>query len=289
MTNNGYMLMRGIGLFMNYLSENLLSILALTAMFSAFHLIFLSGGALRDFTEKAARFDTVRVYAKSFPDSILNKLSSAEGVEGIEKVYSQTDAKEYITSSAAFSASFEALPAEYFPSFAELKINPEYRNYDSLKKLSDELSGTVGIDSVSFGEKWIEALGRMRFSVEAALALCAAIFAAAGGIIIYHTVAVSFYRYRREVRIYAVVGGTRTFIIIPFVVVSACISLICFVFSLFIFHILSRVISSEVSAVINISFSHSSFYWIIFALLSLIISMLAGFVSSRHFLNHRLS
>jgi cell division transport system permease protein len=287
--SGSYMLMRGVSLFMKYLSENALSILALTALFAAFHIIFLTGGALKDFTENAARFDTVRVYAQTFPDPLMDKISSASGVERVQKVYSPADTKEYISSSAAFTATLETLPVDFFPSFAELKIEPEYQNYNGLKRISEELSGINGVESVSFGEKWIEGLSKLRFSVEAALAVCAAIFAAAAGIIIYQTVSISLYRYRREVRIYAVVGGTRSFIIVPFVVVSACISLICLFFSSLIFYLLSGVIRSELSAVIYIPFSQNSYYWGIFAAFALAISIIAGFISARRFLIYRLS
>jgi cell division transport system permease protein len=283
------MIMRGISLFIKYLSENTLAILALTALFAAFHLIFLSGGALNSYTKNASRFDVMRVYARDFSPLILEQLSSAEEVENIEKIYSPAETREYMALSASFTDSFEPLPIEFFPSFAELKIKAEYRSYNSLKNLANELSAINGVDSVSFGEKWIEGFARLRFSVEALLALCSAIFAAAGGIIIYQTITVSLFRYRREVRIYAVVGGTRTFIIVPFVVAAACISLICFAFSTLAFYLLAKLIRPVVVQMVDIPFSPTPCYWCIFALLSLIISMFAGFISSRHFLNHRLS
>jgi cell division transport system permease protein len=288
-SSGSYMLMRGVSLFIKYLSENTLSILALTALFAAFHLIFLTGGALRDFAENAARFDTVRVYAQTFPDTLMDKISSADGVERVEKVYSPSDTKEYVSASAAFTAVIETLPSDFFPSFAELKVKPEYRNYNDLKRISEELSGFSGVESVSFGEKWIEGLSKLRFSLEAVLAVCAAIFAAAGGIIIHQTVSVSLYRYRREIRIYAVVGGTRAFVIVPFVVVSACISIICLLFSSVIFRLLAGIIRSKASAILNIHFAQSYGYWAAFAFISLTISMLSGFISAKHFLNRRLS
>jgi cell division transport system permease protein len=287
--NGGYMVMRGVSLFIKYISENILSILALTALFTAFHIIFLAGGALRDFTETAVRFDTMRVYAQDFPDQMMDKISSAAGVEAVEKVYSPSDTKAYISSSAASPSALDALPAEFFPAFAEIKIKPEYRDIDSLKHLSEELSAVNGVESVSFGEKWMEELGKLRLSVEAVLAICAAIFTAAGCVIIYQTVSVTLFRYRREVRIYAVVGGTRAFIIIPFMVVSACICAICFVLSLFIFNFSAGFIRSGLSGVTGIALTQNPHYWEVFAALSLTVSVFAGFFSAKHFLNRRLS
>jgi cell division transport system permease protein len=281
--------MRGVSLFIKYIPQNALSIVAVTALFATFHLLFFAGGALRDFAAEAARFDTIRVYAAQFPPALMDRLSAAEGVDSVETVYSPSDTKDYLVSSAAFADTLKMLPTEFFPSFAEIKVKPEYRNTEALRRLADELSGASGVETVSFGEKWVSELSALRLSLDAVLAVCAALFAVTCGIIIYQTVSVTLYRYRREVRIYAVVGGTHSFIIIPFVVVSACISLICAILSFVIFTFLANFLLASVQGVINIPFVQNVYYWAVFAAFALASSMFAGYTSARHFLIRRLA
>ncbi len=281
-----FIVIRGIRLFLNYFKGNILSILALSALFLILHTAFSLGGGIARFADSAARFDTLRVYP-SEKVNLQTLAKSAERAPGVESVtvYSRKDTKEYIKQNAPAINGIDTLPDGIFPPFLEVIAAEGYRNVDSLEQLSARLKDLPGVESVSYGQEWAKRLSGSKNAVSAILFIAVIVFAAAGAVIIYQTVSVTLYKYRGEIRVYSVVGGTGTFITWPFAVLSVCIGALCAAVSLLAYLILHMAFLSSLEDALGLTLSLSRWYCLAFFIAALAVTKLAGFVSAANFLN----
>jgi len=103
------------------------------------------------------------------------------------------------------------------PSF-ELKLKEEVLTPDLVKKKADEIIKIQGVDDVQYAEKWLSSLysvsKALRFS---SLAIGVAIFTAVT-FIIYSTIKIFFYRRKDEIETLKLLGATRMFTRMPFLI-----------------------------------------------------------------------
>lgn len=276
-----FIFFRGIKLFGGYLKSNLISLLALSSLFIILHTAFSIGTGMAEFASSAARFDQIRVYPEGervvkSVETQLNHLDEAESI----KYYSAKDAKTYIQNNSQSVEGLDRLPEELFPVFFEITVKPEYRNVESLEKISSGIAAYDGVNKTSYGKEWAEQLAKGKNAVISLLAVVSILFALVGTVVIYQTVSISLYRYRKEVKVYGIVGGTRIFIVLPFVLVSLLMALSCSALSLAGYFLFRAVFLEPVERVLGLSMSVDMLYIWLFLAVAAAVSIAAGAVST---------
>ncbi|GAB7140992.1 hypothetical protein RsTz2092_09500 [Deferribacterales bacterium RsTz2092] len=278
--------LRGLRLFVHYVRTDVLAVLALTALFVALHILFALGFGVAAFTEVATRSDNIRVYMDGTDSSLIDgariMLEEKKIAIAID-YYDSKESKQLVLANAAGVNGADELPEEMFPTFFLLKLKDSKLDVEALEKLSAELANITGVESVSYGGEWARKLETARLAISVLMVVIAAIFAISATVIVHHTISVALYRYRRTIRIYSIVGGTRAFIVSPFVVTAATLGTVSAALSLVCYKIANWVILSNVSDALGLNVAVNIRYVEIFIALAFAISAISGFSSARKF------
>jgi cell division transport system permease protein len=282
-----FMLMRGIVLSIRYLKVNFLSAVALVALFTVLHIMFALGSSAVWFAQNASNFDKIRVYYTADADltQFEAELSAISGVESVRR-FSASETKNFIAENAPAISGINSLPDGFFPEFFEATVRSEFKNIEALEALSSEIYGISGVDSVSYGKAWAERMAEGRAALWKILWICAIFFLFAALVIIYQTINISMYRYRSEIRVYSVMGGTAAFITLPFVVVAALMGVVCSLLSCGLYALTRIFCLAPLGEALGLSFGLGSEYFLLFGAGALLASTLAGFISSAVFLKN---
>ena len=146
-------------------------------------------------------------------------LAEAKRVPGVEKA-------EWVSRAAALerfrkrlgaeTALLDGLEENPLPASIEVELAPDSRSPEGLKRVADALAGLRGVAEVSGGHAWVDGYTRaIALLRSGALALGGAL-ALAALVIVTNTIRLAVYARRDEIDILMLVGGTRTFVSIPF-------------------------------------------------------------------------
>lgn len=112
----------------------------------------------------------------------------------------------------------EGLKENPLPSSFELKLKSELLNPSFVKRKAAEINNMTGVDEVQYGEKWLSSLNTIsRIMKLSAIFLGSAIFLAII-FISYNTIKIFFYRRNDEIETLKLLGATRGFIRLPFLI-----------------------------------------------------------------------
>lgn len=107
------------------------------------------------------------------------------------------------------------------PASLVVTIAPAYRSSQAVKRLSERLSVLPGVAQVQYSQDWIESLaGLVRYFELGALAV-GMILSVASMTIIANTVRLTLYARKDEIEIMRLIGATRAFINIPYLLEGA--------------------------------------------------------------------
>lgn len=119
------------------------------------------------------------------------------------------------------------------PSSFELKLKNELLNTSTVKQKAAQISSMTGVDEVQYGEKWLSSLNTIsRIMKLSASFLGTAIFIAII-FITYNTIKIFFYRRNDEIETLKLLGATRGFIRLPFLIEGLFIGLMGGIFGSF--------------------------------------------------------
>ena len=114
------------------------------------------------------------------------------------------------------SSVLDELKTNPLPSSFELKLKRELLKPAIVKEKAEQISRMSGIDDVQFGDKWLSSLNTITNVMKTgALALGCSILLAII-FITYNTIKILFYRKSEEIETLKLLGATRTFIRLPF-------------------------------------------------------------------------
>lgn len=282
-----FVFFRGLGLFFRYSRSSFIAFVALTGLFLMIHVGFSIGSSIDSFIKSVANFDSIRVYLFSDEDIdidlLYSKISSFSQVKSVTK-FSSSDTKSYIKAHSLAIDGIDDLSNDMFPVFLDVVLKDEYHNLESLKQAASDFSEIDGVDSVGYGKEWAEKMDKAEVAMFTLLSVAACLFAFIGALIVYQTISVVLYRYRDEIKVYSVVGATKIFIILPFIVMAVFMDALCFVASFIFYIIFNRMFITELQNMVGLKFGLSFEYVVVFVILSVFSSSLAAFVSSNNFL-----
>ena len=159
--------------------------------------------------------NTLKEFFQNDPDIIEVKyISKGEAVEELKLV---------LGSNARI---IEELNENPLPSSLELRLKSELLKPSFVKQKAAQINNMTGVDEVQYGEKWLSSLNTIsRIMKLSATFLGAAIFIAII-FITYNTIKIFFYRRNDEIETLKLLGATRGFIRLPFLIEGLLIGLI---------------------------------------------------------------
>jgi cell division transport system permease protein len=108
------------------------------------------------------------------------------------------------------------LPASYVVTLA-----PAFRSSEGIKRWAERARTITGVDQVQYSQDWIDALGNLVRYMEVAAMIVGVILSAACVTIIASTIRLTLYARRDEIEILGMIGATKAFIRIPYVLEGA--------------------------------------------------------------------
>lgn len=225
-----YLVMRGIGRFMLDFKPNMVSLITLCTLIFVYHILFAAGGGASAFLKHVAEVKSVRAYiqlnAASDYNNILSNIYSINGVSSAI-YFSPADAKRYVEENAPNIGGLKSFSEEFFPAFIE--ITPRNSNdQTSIDNIASAASKIAGIESVSYGKEVMTRFLNVSRGATVFMLILSALFTISVTFVIYNTVKLSLYKFRDEIKLYALVGATRSFITIPFAVSALLVGLTAF-------------------------------------------------------------
>lgn len=280
-----FLLMRGLGMFLREFRVNFLSLITLATLIFVYHLICTVGTGTASFLSHIAQVNTIRAYLVSGTvntEKILKDISDiAENAE--IKYYSPKDAKEFVIKNAPNIAGMKSFADEFFPAFIE--ITPQKGSGENVyEKIESAASKIKGVDSVSYGKEFMSRFVMISRASWAFMFVISVLFAVAVSFTIYNTVKLSMYKFKDEIRLTSLVGGTRPFISMPYVFSSVLQAVAAYSSATAIFIIVFNIFNNNVlyQVGINIFKTQSTFYFMaafIFTCLITVAAAMAGVVS----------
>ena len=149
--------------------------------------------------------------------SLAARASSIPGVERVEFV-SQEQALESFRARLGDSALLEAIEANPLPASLAIALDSDHRTPVAVAAVSEALHALPGVEDVAGGETWIDGYARALRLVRSAGMGLGVVLALATLLIITNTIRLAVYARRDELSILALVGASRTFLRVPFLI-----------------------------------------------------------------------
>lgn len=213
-----YLVMRGIGKFFKDFKPNIVSLITLSTLIFVYNVFFAAGDGASSFLKHVSEVKSVRVYLQAGSDApfALSEISRLNGV--LKAVYfSPAQAKAFVEENAPGVAGMGSFSEDFFPSFIE--ISPENpRDPQILDNIAASASKINGVESVSYGKDVMNKFLNVSRGAMIFMIVVSGLFTISTAFVLYNTVKLSLYKFREEIRLYALVGATRSFISTPFIV-----------------------------------------------------------------------
>lgn len=107
------------------------------------------------------------------------------------------------------------------PASLEIHLLPEARTAEAIAILDDSLDGLPGIDELAHGQEWIAGYARAVALVRTGATIISIVLGLAALLIVANTIRLAVYARRDELEILALVGASRTFVRVPFLLEGA--------------------------------------------------------------------
>src|SRR5690606_1330817 len=140
---------------------------------------------------------------------------AAPGVAGVELV-TKDDALARFERIAGSAELLAGLAENPLPPSLEIRLAPEARTEEALAVLTAELADARGIDELAHGQEWIEGYARAIALVRGLALGLGVVLALAALLIVANTIRLAIYARRDELDILALVGASRTFVRVPY-------------------------------------------------------------------------
>ena len=146
----------------------------------------------------------------------------------VEVIYISEDEalKELRTILGEDASILENLESNPLPSSFELKLKRDLLEPVFVKKKAEEIKKMSGIAEVQYGEKWLTSLNTVSRIMKASSLFLGGAILIAIIFITYNTIKIFFYRRKEEIETLKLLGATKSFIRLPFLIEGLVIGII---------------------------------------------------------------
>ena len=143
-------------------------------------------------------------------------VETVEGVESVRVVSKQEAMERFRAGVGRGGALLDGLGENPLPASLEITLVPERRSPAGMAVVVEALTGLPGIDELASGQDWVEGYLRFVALIRGLAFGLGAILVLATLLIVANTIRLAFYARRDELDILALVGASRTFVRVPF-------------------------------------------------------------------------
>jgi cell division transport system permease protein len=223
LTKAKFLIKRGLILFRKNLAINLTSIVTIVTALYIFFLFFTLSYSIDNFFDKLVNVQNIRAYLKTYDktkvDHFINSIKKLKSVETV-KFFSQEDAYLSLKKSYMGEDYLGLLPKEFFPSFIEITLKDGFRDIRYVKEIETEVSKFDIIDVTSYGGKWLLNFLSVKIGLKIFVLILTLLLSISIGSVIYNTINLNLFKFKEELKIYSLVGATRSFISVPYILSS---------------------------------------------------------------------
>ena len=146
---------------------------------------------------------------------IASKAATVEGVHRVELITPE-EALERFKQTAGGEALMEGLDSNPLPASLEISMLADQRTAYGVQVVEQALEGLPGIAEIAKGQEWVEGYTRAAALVQFVALGLGAVLAVSALMIVANTIRLALYSREDELDILSLVGASRTFIRVPF-------------------------------------------------------------------------
>jgi cell division transport system permease protein len=144
-------------------------------------------------------------------------LAEREDVESVEWVSKEAALERFRERVGSQSELLEGLDVNPLPASLEIALAPAHQTPAGLERLAAALAGEEIVDEVTHGHAWVEGYARAVALLRVGGSVLGSVLVLAALLIVTNTIRLAVYARRDELDILLLVGATRGFIAIPFI------------------------------------------------------------------------
>jgi cell division transport system permease protein len=144
------------------------------------------------------------------------RIARLEGVARAEWVSKDEALERFRRRLGGDSGLLEGLEENPLPASVEVELAPSHASEAGLAQVRAALERTQGVDEVAHGHAWVEGYARAVSLLRAAAVALGVVLGLAALLIVTNTIRLAVYARRDEIEILMLVGATRTFVSVPF-------------------------------------------------------------------------
>lgn len=215
-----FLIKRGLILFKRNIAINITSIITIITALYIFFIFFILSYSTDNFFGKLVNIQNIRAYVntqdKGRIDNFIKHMKKLQFVKDV-KFFTSEDSHRSLKESYMGEDYLNRLPKEFFPSFIEITLKDEFRDIKTVKSMEIEISKFDIIDVTSYGEKWLLNFLSVKVGLKIFLIILTFLLSLSIGSVIYNTINLNLFKFKDEIKIYSLVGATRTFISAPYI------------------------------------------------------------------------
>lgn len=147
---------------------------------------------------------------------LAESVAAAPGVDHVD-IVTRAEALARFEKIAGGSELLAGLDENPLPASLEIHLRPEARTAEALEILRSSLDGLPGIEELAQGQEWIEGYSRVVALARSGAFAISIVLGMAALLIVANTIRLAVYARRDELEILALVGASRAFVRVPFV------------------------------------------------------------------------
>ena len=149
------------------------------------------------------------------------QLRSDRAVSALHFVSKEQALGEFKAQFPSDSHLLEGLGQNPLPASFVVTLSPPFRSPVAIKRWAERIGGLAGVTKVDYNQDWIDALSTVIRSIELVAIGIGLILSAAAVTIIANTIRLTLFARRDEIAILQLIGATKTFIRIPYLLEGA--------------------------------------------------------------------
>jgi cell division transport system permease protein len=149
------------------------------------------------------------------------QLRSDRAVSALHFVSKEQALGEFKAQFPSDSHLLEGLGQNPLPASFVVTLSPPFRSPVAIKRWAERIGGLAGVAKVDYNQDWIDALSTVIRSIELVAISIGLILSAAAVTIIANTIRLTLFARRDEIAILQLIGATKTFIRIPYLLEGA--------------------------------------------------------------------
>ena len=149
------------------------------------------------------------------------QLRSDRAVSALHFVSKEQALGEFKAQFPSDSHLLEGLGQNPLPASFVVTLSPPFRSPVAIKRWAERIGGLAGVAKVDYNQDWIDALSTVIRSIEMVAIGIGLILSAAAVTIIANTIRLTLFARRDEIAILQLIGATKTFIRIPYLLEGA--------------------------------------------------------------------